>query len=366
MVTEKLDTRNNFSITAKGKIYFLSNLNGTIDVIKSDLDGKNRETIAKGTGREDSRSTSLLASRDWRYLVLKSRRDTAEASLYILDTQTDKLTRFDTGVGDYQLVGWYGHSFVYNVTRSSVAYWQNGREALKSYDAERAELNQIDQTSAEGDASSHGYQTFSNFYLLDNLVTYNTTWYTGGTSVGTFDLGTKKSTIRGTAPSGQGKKDYQSFTAKDFSYFTAALYEPQGVYYAAYDAANKPSYYEFEDQKVSLATGIDQDTFSKNYPTFLISPGGKQSFWSDFRDGKNTLFISSSTSTDNKKQIASLSEYAPYGWYSDEYLLVSKNGSELYITSQKVLEDKKLPLKVTDYYKPAQTFTGYGYGYGGL
>jgi hypothetical protein len=29
-------------------------------------------------------------------------------------------------------------------------------------------------------------------------------------------------------------------------------------------------------------------------------------------------------------------------------------------------ELKTPPLKVTDYYKPTQNFTGYGYGYGGL
>jgi len=123
--------KNHFTITPTGKVYFLSNLKGTLDVVKSDLDGTNRQTVVSGTGKEEPRFTSLLASRDWRYLVLKSKRDTPEASLYLLDTQTDKLTRFDTGAGDYQLVGWYGHNFIFNVTHSSVSYWQNGRQTLK-------------------------------------------------------------------------------------------------------------------------------------------------------------------------------------------------------------------------------------------
>jgi hypothetical protein len=81
------------------------------------------------------------------------------------------------------------------------------------------------------------------------------------------------------------------------------------------------------------------------------------------RDGKNALFIGD-TNAGNKKQIASLSEYSPYGWYSDSYVLVSKTSSQLYIMSP--TNPNEPPLKITDYYKPAQTFQGYGYGYGGL
>jgi hypothetical protein len=46
--------------------------------------------------------------------------------------------------------------------------------------------------------------------------------------------------------------------------------------------------------------------------------------------------------------------------------LVSRGGSELYIIPATGLPAGKQPLKVTDYYKPAESLTGYGYGYGGL
>ena len=361
VVTENKDPKNTFTITRTGKIYFLSNLGGTIDVVKSDLDGANRQVVVQGTGKEDQRNTVLLASRDWRYLVLKARRDTAQASLYLLDTKTDKLTRFDTGVGDFELIGWYEHSFIYSVTRPTTSLWQTGRQSLKTFSAEKGELGQIDQTQAEGSATSYLNQTFGNFYILDNLITYTVTW-----SATNADFGAKKSSIRSASPSGQNKKDHQSFESSKLAYFQASLYEPQEVYYAAYDNNFKPSFYQFADGKITTASGINQDDFNKTYPTYLISPNSKQAFWSDFRDGKNTLFLGSAKDLSGKSQIATLSDYAPYGWFTDNYLLVSKNNSELYISTANNISANKQPLKITDYYKPAQTFNGYGYGYGGL
>jgi hypothetical protein len=47
----------------------------------------------------------------------------------------------------------------------------------------------------------------------------------------------------------------------------------------------------------------------------------------------------------SKKTIAELSDYAAYGWHSDKYLLVTKNGSELYIMDVKGSQ----PLKITNF-----------------
>jgi hypothetical protein len=94
----------------------------------------------------------------------------------------------------------------------------------------------------------------------------------------------------------------------------------------------------------------------------LLSPSADQTFWSESRDGKNTLFIGDQGGQ-NGKQIASLSDYNTFGWFTDDYLLVSKNSSELYIMDK---AGKQAALKVSDYHKPTQNFYGYGGGYGGL
>ncbi|PIZ63285.1 hypothetical protein COY17_01010, partial [Candidatus Saccharibacteria bacterium CG_4_10_14_0_2_um_filter_52_9] len=91
-VIDKTVKANTLQLTPAGQIYFLSNLSGNLDVVKSNLDGSGRKTVLVGTGHEEASTTSLLASRDWHYLVLKSRRDGNQASLYLIDTSNDKTT----------------------------------------------------------------------------------------------------------------------------------------------------------------------------------------------------------------------------------------------------------------------------------
>ena len=69
---------------------------------------------------------------------------------------------------------------------------------------------------------------------------------------------------------------------------------------------------------------------------------------------------------ESAKQVVGLSDYQAYGWYSDDYLLVSKNSSELYILPAAGLTDLTKAIKISDYHKPAVSFYGYGGGYGGL
>jgi hypothetical protein len=362
-VTDSVVKANSFALTPAGHIYFLSNQSGTIDIVKTNLDGSGRKTVLAGTGQEDQNTTSLLASRDWRYLVLKASRDSGQPALYLIDTSDDKVTQFDNSNADFNLIGWYGHDFIYDMTQSSLPNWQPGRQVLKSYDADNQQLNQLDQNQAQGDANNYSQQSFYNYYILNGVITYNTQWYVYGTGGG--DTSGQTDTIRTIQPSGQGKKDYQSFPAATTGYIQAALYEPQAVYYAVYtDGNNTPVYYSFEDQAVTAAS-IDDAAFTKTYPTFLLSPSGNQTFWTELRDGQNSLFVGGADAQ-NPKQLASLSDYVPYGWYSDAYTLVSKNSSELYIMPATGLSASQQPLKISDYYKPAQVYNGYGYGYGGL
>jgi hypothetical protein len=351
-------------LTPAGQVYFLSNLNGSIDVVKTNLDGSGRQVVLKGTGREDANTTSLLASRDWQYLVLKARRSGASPALYLIDTSNDRVTEFDSGSADFSLIGWHDHTFIYDLTRQNLQDWQSGKQALKSYNAETGQLNILDQTKAEGRASRYAYQQFSEHYIVNNAVVYATTW-SGYDEFEDYDYKGKSASIRAVQPNGQNKKDHRTFPAGQISHILGRLYAPQEIYYAVYNLNGKTNFYEFEAQSVSSAAGVNAETFNRDYPTFLLSPTGKQTFWTELRDGKNTLFVGNSDG-EEKQQVASLSEYSPYGWFSDDYVLVARSSSELYIMPKEGVTKDQKPLKISDYYKPSRTYQGYGYGYGGL
>lgn len=361
-VTDKVSVTNNLHLTPAGRIYFLSNASGKIDVIKTNLDGSDRQTVLAGTGNEDPNSTSLLASRDWRFLVLKAQRDTAQPALYLIDTASDQVTNFDSGNADFNLIGWNGHNFIYDVTRATVLAYQTGHETLKSYNADNAQLNLLDQNLAEGTATNYAYQGFYNFNMLNGQVVYNTQWYTHGSGV---DLSGKTDTIRGIMLSTQTKKDYQTIAATGLQYILSVLYQPQGIYYAFYTSANgvtSPTYYAFDGQTATVNTSLDQSVFNRSYSSYILSPTGNKLLWAELRNSKNGLYVGDQNAA-GAKLLDGAGDYLPYGWFSDNYLVVSKNGNELYIMPATGLASaSQPPVKISDYYRSVQSYSGYSYG----
>lgn len=359
VITEQLDAKNTFALTPAGKLYFLSKRSGTIDVLKSDLDGGNVQTVLKGTGKEQDGETVLLASRDWKYLALKSRRDSDRPKLYLIETSSGKLSTIDEGDVEFSPVGWYNSHFTYTIFRDKLKFYDAKRNALKSYNATSGSLATLDETAGGGTDQYH-YVTeqLNSVYILNNELVYVKEWNRGFYS----NYDGKSLTINSIRPDGSDKKVLKSFQEEDNLYFNGArLYKPQEVYFALYQK-DKDSFWEYEDGQIKEAKDTNRDTFYKSYPTYLISPSGKSTFWTEPRDGKNTLFVGNASGEEGK-EIATLSEYTPYGWMGEDYLLVSKKGSELFVMSR---TNPQEILKVTDYHKASGNFEGYGYGYGGF
>lgn len=359
-VTEQPSDKNKFAITPTGKIYFLSKQSGKIDVVKTNLDGTERQTVLAGTGKEDEGDTTLLATRDWKFLALKARREGDKAKLYLIDTSNDSLTTFDEGDANFNVIGWNDHDFAYKVNRNNKQPWETKQEALKSYNADRKALTVMRETNAQGGPGDYAAEYFVNYYLVDKGLVYTSRW-SGCCWYG------------GANPQMQGKQDnivqqklgttqasvLKTFQSTEIGYPEARPYAPNEIYYSIYaKGKDKPDYYEYEDGQVK-PTNIDQATFAKPYPRFILSPSGNANFWADSRDGKNTLFLGDKDG-ENGQEIGRLSELDPYGWFTEDYLLVSKKDSELFIMGK----DKDAPqLKISDYHKPDFYYNGYGGGY---
>lgn len=359
-VIEQLDAKNTFAVTPSGKLFFLSKRSGSIDVLKSDLDGANVQTVLKGTGKEDEYGTVLLASRDWKYLALKARRDSDKPKLYLIETSTGKLSVIDEGDADFDPVGWYNTHFVYTVFRSKVKNWEPKRYSLKSFNATSGSIAVLDEAAGEGDNDTKfANEYIGNVYILDNEIVYQKSWNTGEL----YTLSGKNVVINSIRPDGGNKKTLKSFPTEPGTYFgSARLYKPQEVYYEVYQKYQR-SFWEYESNKFTEDKDLSGDEFyNKYYPTYLLSPSSKNTFWYEPRDGKNTLFVGDPNG-EKGKEILNLSEFTPYGWMGEDYLLVSKKGSELFIIPR---SNPTEPMKITDYHKPSGSFYGYGYGYGGF
>jgi hypothetical protein len=371
-VTTAAVAANTFALTPSGEVYFLSNLSGKIDVVKTNLDGTNRQTVLAGTGYENSHSTSLLASRDWKYLALESVRTpgtNAGVQLNLIDTTNgDKVSNIDEGSNvEFTPVGWDGDDFIYLVERLSLGDWQPGKEAIKSYDAATGKLITLDQTTVTNGDSELDYvsQSFGAPSIIDGNVVYADNWQVGyNVPVLIYP---KQAQLVSIKPDGTDRTVIHSFmraTGLPESYsldIETEQYEANGLYVYFNDTQND-FFYTYEDGALKPNTTLTQLSFyDTSYPTYLLSPSGNQTFWQVPTDGKNNLFIGNADG-DNGKQIATLSDYSMYGWFSDNYLLVSKDGSELYVMPV----NGGAPIKMSDYYATSQSFSSYGSGYGGL
>lgn len=361
--------KNEFSLTPSGKIYFLSKKSGRIDLVKTNLDGTDRKTVLAGTGREQDGDTVLLASRDWKYLALKSRREGELAKLYLIESSNDKVSTMDEGDANFGLVGWQGNYFIYTVNRNSVKLGDNKKESLKSFNAPTKQITILDDTA--GETLTHEwtkvqrYQNLGWFALLDDRILYAKFW---NHSYGEFvrsPVQGKQDFIMSIRADGQNKQTLEDFDAASSVYLNVVLYKPNEVYYSLNQLLggykDRTIYYEFEEGQLKPAQDLSE-AMSKSYPTYLLSPSGKEVFWSEARDGKSTLFVGDN-SADKEKEIAALSQFKQYGWYTDDLLLVSKDSSELHIMAK---SKGAKPLKISDYHKPDYYFNGYGGGYGGL
>lgn len=350
---------NSFTLTPAGTVHYLSKKTGKINVMKSNLDGTDAKVVVQGTGNEMSNSTTLLATSDWQYAVLAAERKSDKPGLYLVNTKHGTMSTIDEGSVTFRIVGWSGHTFTYVVNRDRNE-WESGQQALKSYDADSGKITTIDETAASG-SNDYDYQheSMQNTYIVDGKVVFSKTWFCGPNT--TCQASNRKAAILVSGLDGGGKQRIKEFTMSSYTDINGQMPSPQKVIFSVNNGDNNPVFYEYEAGAIKGITTTSSKFYNTFYPVYLTSPNGQKTFWYEPRDGKNVLFIGDKYGQ-NGKEIAAQSEHAAYGWYGDDYILLSKNSSELYIASaNSTITDSNKLLKVTDYHKPGYGFSGYGY-----
>lgn len=362
-VTEQQADANTFSITPSGKVYFLSKRTGVINVMKSNLDGTQQAVVLEGTGTEEEGQTQLVATRDWHYMALKARRDGAkQAKLYLLNSQNDTLSTIETQDADYNVIGWYNEYFIYTV---------NGKR-LKSYNANTGTIAVLDETQKLGDNSDYANEYFDSIHILENDVVYAKNWQysckiwnsNGYCQQYTDYINGKNNVVMSVAPNNTNKRVVHTsgIIPGQNSSFMSKVNKTKEIWYSQYNTgANKRDYFIYTNGTFTATTSVNDSLFYQPNTTYYSSPSGNYSFWYEPRDGKNTLLVGDSAGN-SSQAVASGTDYKSIGWYTDDYMLAAKNGSELFIMPRQNVEGNIS--KVTDFHKPQYDWSGQGYSYG--
>ncbi len=336
------------TLLPEGKVYYLSKSTGTINVMKAGLDGSKPKVVVAGTGDEDSNTTSLLPSPDWHYLVLRAQRSGDHDGLYLINTTNDSMTNFDQGNADFRPIGWTNGRFVYEVTSKDLNDYQTGKDKIKSYNPTSGQLATLDQTIYTGKKAV--IEQLGDVNLLDAVVAYTKQYYTTDGSDVNKDAG-----IFTINPDGTGKRTIKTFGSK-LAYLNMEQVKPNELYVLE---GHSGTYYTLIGTTLA-PTALKQNEFYDSHTTYYRSPDNTKTLWSENRDGRAVVFIGNAAG-DEAKEIAKLEDdqFDIYGWFSQDYVLYSKNASQLFIGGVNGSD----PIKITDYHKPDYGYYGYGGAY---
>jgi hypothetical protein len=339
-------TANTIALTPAGKVYVLSKQSGRLDVVKLNLDGSEREVVVKATGTEEVANTYLVPSSDWKFVVLHARRDSNQAALYLLDTTTDKLTEIDTTSALFNVVGWYGSELVYTLQQTDLRDWQPGRQQIKQFDAGTGQTTTIDSTSAMGNSyENYRAEYYTNIHVLSSqTVVFAKQW--SGTAP---DAAREQNALYAFDMQAGTKQTVREFGS---SFGTTVQPTPDTIWLSV-SSQQRTTYYAFENNRLEESPNIQQAKFVAPTPRFFLTPNQSAAVWSEQVDGTFTTYIADTNLT-NKSSRLSRSNWQAYGWYGDDYILLSQFDSELAVMHKSNPADIASPQKITNYHRPPQ------------
>lgn len=345
---------NTFSLVPTGRVYFLSNTSGKIDVVGTNLDGSDQQVIVTGTGNEDPFNTQFTHSVDWKYLALVANR-TGSLALYTINTATKKITAVDTSNATFLLDGWSRDDhLIYHTIRNDIQRYQPNRETLFSYDPSTNTNITIDQTDAG--SATYGinfefmYQELGNVNILANdTVLYTKLWQLNSGYVDSLAKN-GQSTLDEVQANGQGKKILIGVGPTVFTSGMAIQTGPTTLYWTFNNGGNLPAYFEFNDGTISQLSSQPQRLIPWVY---YLSPSGKET--ASFGNGLGGSSISVGNSFgENGAVIASLGPTFTnfIGWYGNDYLIIGTNTNTLYIMPATGGVDTSNLTKIGDSFQP--------------
>ena len=354
---------NDFQLVPSGKVYFLSNASAKIDVVSTNLDGSDRQTVVAGTGSESSATTNLTHSADWKYLSLFTIRSSSTVdfgTLYAINAATGQLTTIQSGLQTYMnVIGWSTDDhLIYTANNATLKNWQSGGELLESYNPVTGKSTILDQTIGAGSSDSdYATQTIANEFILpNNTVLYTKHWIASFPTT-TVDTTNKVIGLYTINANGTNMQTIKSFPT-DFSTYLNLIENNSGDYYMSQENTSVRAYYEFTNGNLKVApSSVNQQTFNNYFlgpnPIYYLSPDGTQTTWSAVHDGQGIIY-SGDSNAGNATTLASLgSTYGAAGWYGSHYVLVEKNNSQLFIMPKTGLSGGLQLQKITDYFTPS-------------
>lgn len=333
-------TKNTYSLIPSGKVYYLTNSLpdslGTWTLVKSNLDGTDQQVIVAGGKTAAPSNIHILNSGSSDFIALFMPDTTNTPTLYVYNTTNGNLATVDQGSIDDSLDGWTPDNIlVYTSTYLQTTKSVVNSLALRAYNASKpnSQPYNLDTINPIGTGSQEVYSSV--VVLADDNVEYSK--HLVGSMLPNDGNPATISSILATNTSGLG-----SDPLRDLNYSDVYPNPPQIVMTSTTSvdlgftnsSTGKVSYYSVSKGAANPISGSAVVSLFKNPPltsAYFASPDGNSQMWSKVSGKNTTIYIGNKTGTSGSA-IASLdSSYTPYGWWTNNYILLTKSGGGVYI-----------------------------------
>jgi len=349
-VTINIVASNTYQIVPSGYIYYLSNSSGTVDVVKSSLDGLNHSTVLTGVSSMGIYDTSLYPSSDWSYVALVANRNNQKPCLTIIKSSNDIPTIVDQTNGNYIVYGWDSNdTLIYSVQNTNLPSGTNGEYTLKSYNPSSNSVSTIDSSSS---ASNNGV-TVGEFFnavtmLPNNTLIYGKSW--AGNINGFSGL---QINIISVNNNGTGKKTLQQFDQSQYSQAINSHYSGANkvLLWLYQNNTNSASYFQYTDGKLNpIANNNPLVSGIYNYPlSYPVSADGTKVAYSSNVNGHNAIYVANADGS-SPKQLALLgNSYNTYSWFNNDYIIINNNNNEFLIMPTNGTTTQSNLIKISDH-----------------
>lgn len=274
---------------------FVSKREGTFDLYKSDVDGKNEEVVLAGTGNEQQDNIALLHHPSRDLVAFVSTRSQSRSSqgdlltaLNVVDLKNNESNEV-TESQNVQLIDFIGNKLIYVQQNQNAKDDADNRHSLMTYDVDTRESKELARAN----------------YFNDVVSAQGTIYFSPADNQSNSEIGFIK-----IKPDGSSRENI--FNKEIFN-----------IYRSSYDKltlAVGTDWYEFDLTSGQL-NKLDGAPASRETRIYTPNPSDSQSAWVDQRDGKGVLIIYDHK-TGNDKVIRSVGGLSnPVRWLDDTHLV---------------------------------------------
>ncbi|HEX3082575.1 MAG TPA: hypothetical protein VHQ86_04955 [Candidatus Saccharimonadia bacterium] len=314
------------AMVAEGKVFYLSNRSGKLDLYESNLDGSGAEVALAGTGNETPETGILPNSENSSYIALVSARDGKRDSygniisaLYIFNTLNHQATKIESDYSFGYYRAWVGNTLVYEKPGVTCP-------DIKGYDAVAQKSTVLVPSAGNGCPKILAPYDDGFFYSISNTNSDKDGVYYG-------QIGKASKHVASTPAQNIVRKTKDALLTEYFVYTPQYTTEWQNI-----------------DLEALTATKVAQGPADTSSRTYNDSPNDKKSSFIEERDGKTELYLTDSDGSNEKKltSVGNVNQYV--SWMGDDYIVFSVSKSDenaLYVVA---VSTGKVS-KVTDFYR---------------